>query len=600
MANLGGQNASASDLCALIGSSWDCHGSATATGFLLEIFKLPRDNTTRGRETCGSYLLLPAENTWRYQTRGFLYAFGLFYCFIGLATITAKYMQAMENIVKQTRQVARKDPLTGATEIRREKIWNSTVADITLLALGTSSPQISLAIIDSIQQLGDLSIGGVGPGTLVGSAAFNLFPILAVCVLVPKRGAVRRIEKMGVFIVELVWSIWAYIWLYIMLKVSSPNRIDIWEAILTVLQFPLLILHAYAEDRGWSYVSLAFWYRKVAKWVHSAVVHGIKSKQEQSDNAEYSSDSSGKQKSNWLSDWFRYENLLPRSLQNGNLTTEVSRVSSQQGHHQADGALEVEYPSSGEVPADSPAVLLLHADIFEGRDKDFSLGEKWRAQLYQAMSVPLSKDGNFTEVVPSTSALLWHAFTFLWRGIFSFVITPADVWHGWPAFISALVCITGISAIAIQLANLLGCVSGIKNYVIAITVLASGTSWPDLVASKIAVARGTSADSGIANINTSNCINVFVGIGIPWLIQVLYNRLKLKEGLHMVTSGLSFSVLIYFITFALCWVVVMARRIYLGGELGGPRNWARASSAFFVFLWLIFVGFSCLNVYNTI
>ncbi|CAM6104975.1 unnamed protein product [Calypogeia fissa] len=68
----------------------------------------------------------------------------------------------------------------------------------------------------------------------------------------------------------------------------------------------------------------------------------------------------------------------------------------------------------------------------------------------------------------------------------------------------------------------------------------------------------------------------------------------------MVTSGLSFSLLIYFITFALCWVVVMARRIYLGGELGGPRNWARASSGFFVFLWLAFVGFSCLNVYNTI
>ncbi|CAM6104976.1 unnamed protein product [Calypogeia fissa] len=373
MANLGGQNvslgqnASASDLCALLGSSWDCHGSATATGFLLEIFKLPRDNTTSGRETCSSYLLLPAENTWRYQTRGFLYAFALFYCFIGLATITAKYMQAMENIVKQTRQVARKDPLTGATEIRREKIWNSTIADITLLALGTSSPQTSLAIIDAIQQLGDLSIGGVGPGTLVGSAAFNLFPTLAVCVLVPKRGAVRRIEKMGVFIVELLWSIWAYIWLYIMLKVSSPNRIDIWEAILTVLQFPLLILHAYAEDRGWSYVSLAFWYGKVSRWVHSAVVHGIKQEQ---------SDSSGKQKSNWLSDWFRFENLLPRSLQNVNLTTELSVVTSQQGHHQADGALDVEYPSSSEVPADSPAVLLLHADIFEGQDKDFSLGDK--------------------------------------------------------------------------------------------------------------------------------------------------------------------------------------------------------------------------------
>lgn len=92
---------------------------------------------------------------------------------------------------------------------------------------------------------------GLGPGTLVGSAAFNLYPILAVCVLVPKAGSVKRIQNVGVWIVELFWSIWAYIWLAIILQVSSPNVVEPWEAICTVLQFPILMIHAYAQDIGW-------------------------------------------------------------------------------------------------------------------------------------------------------------------------------------------------------------------------------------------------------------------------------------------------------------------------------------------------------------
>lgn len=42
--------------------------------------------------------------------------------------------------------------------------------------------------------------------------------------------------------------------------------------------------------------------------------------------------------------------------------------------------------------------------------------------------------------------------------------------------------------------------AGIQPYTIALTALAAGTSWPDLVASKIAAERQITADSAIANI----------------------------------------------------------------------------------------------------
>lgn len=53
----------------------------------------------------------------------------------------------------------------------------------------------------------------------MGSAAFDLFPIHAVCVVVPKAGELKKISDVGVWLVELFWSFWAYIWLYIIIEV---------------------------------------------------------------------------------------------------------------------------------------------------------------------------------------------------------------------------------------------------------------------------------------------------------------------------------------------------------------------------------------------
>ncbi|CAK7348316.1 unnamed protein product [Dovyalis caffra] len=109
---------------------------------------------------------------------------------------------------------------------------------ISLLAFGTSFPQISLATTDAIRNVGQLYAGGLGPGTLIGSAAFDLFPKHAVCVVVPKAGVLKKIADIGVWLV------------------CTPNVISLWEALLTVLQYDLLLMHAYAQDKRWPYLSL--------------------------------------------------------------------------------------------------------------------------------------------------------------------------------------------------------------------------------------------------------------------------------------------------------------------------------------------------------
>lgn len=42
----------------------------------------------------------------------------------------------------------------------------------------------------------------------------------------------------------------------VILQVWTPNIVTLWEALLTVLQFGLLLIHAYAQDKRWPYLSL--------------------------------------------------------------------------------------------------------------------------------------------------------------------------------------------------------------------------------------------------------------------------------------------------------------------------------------------------------
>lgn len=69
--------------------------------------------------------------------------------------------------------------------------------------------------------------GELGPGTIVGSAAFNMFVIIGVCVWVIPNGESRKIKHLRVFFITAFWSIFAYIWLYLILAVISPGVVEV-------------------------------------------------------------------------------------------------------------------------------------------------------------------------------------------------------------------------------------------------------------------------------------------------------------------------------------------------------------------------------------
>jgi len=132
------------------------------------------------------------------------------------------------------------------------KVWNATVANLTLMALGSSAPEILLSVIETTSA--NFYSGELGPATIVGSAAFNLFMILAVCVTALPAAdppETRKIDELGVYCVTAFFSVFAYILLFVIVMVSSPNVIEIWEGVFTLLCFPILVVLAYGADRGW-------------------------------------------------------------------------------------------------------------------------------------------------------------------------------------------------------------------------------------------------------------------------------------------------------------------------------------------------------------
>lgn len=117
------------------------------------------------------------------------------------------------------------------------------------MALGTSAPEILLACIEIVGH--NFESGELGPGTIVGSAAFNLLIITAICLVSIPNKESRTIKLFKVFLVCSFFSIFAYVWLWIVLTYVSPHVVELWEAIVTFLMFPGLVFFAFATDKGW-------------------------------------------------------------------------------------------------------------------------------------------------------------------------------------------------------------------------------------------------------------------------------------------------------------------------------------------------------------
>ncbi|XP_062892522.1 sodium/calcium exchanger 1-like isoform X2 [Mobula hypostoma] len=209
------------------------------------------NDTCRGLYNCQPGILLPP---WRpldpspgdKAARAAVYFAAMAYLFLGMSIAADRFMASIEVITSQEREV-RVRRADGEVFTTRVRVWNETVSNLTLMALGSSAPEILLSVIEVCGH--GFEAGELGPATIVGSAAFNMLVIVAICVSAVPAGQHRRIRHLPVFFTTAFWSVFAYVWLYLMLAVLSPGVVEVWEALLTFAFFPACVLLAWAADR---------------------------------------------------------------------------------------------------------------------------------------------------------------------------------------------------------------------------------------------------------------------------------------------------------------------------------------------------------------
>lgn len=197
--------------------------------------------------------IFPGEQEWNKGLRATLYLIFLGWLFLGVAISADVFMVSIETITSKQKSI------TVGGETVSVDVWNATVANLTLMALGSSAPEIMLAVIECVSLT--FEAGDLGAGTIVGSAAFNLFVITGICIvsLPPDEEAAadgsilenRKIEEFGVFMITAVSSIWAYLSLVVFLTLITKDVVDMWEALVTLFSFPLLVFVSYAQDSNW-------------------------------------------------------------------------------------------------------------------------------------------------------------------------------------------------------------------------------------------------------------------------------------------------------------------------------------------------------------
>ena len=241
----------------------------------------------------------------------------------------------------------------------------------------------------------------------------------------------------------------------------------------------------------------------------------------------------------------------------------------------------------------------------------------WGSQFINAcMLHPQKNEDGEIEDISGLDGFL-HFATIGWKLFFS-LIPPPHYGGGFYCFLISLVFIGIVTYVVGEFADLFGCVIGVPPNITAITFVALGTSLPDTFASMAAASAEKYADSAVGNVTGSNSVNVFLGLGLPWVFATIwegatsaedkgYNQTKLGQSMNVswgssnyfVPAGsLGFSVAVFCICAVICVITLLLRRKYVGGELGGDDTGRAVSAIFLTCLWMFYIIMSILQASN--
>ena len=75
--------------------------------------------------------------------------------------------------------------------------------------------------------------------------------IAAIAIIAIPNNESRKISNMGLYLTNAFFSLISYVWLLIILTVTSPEKVEVWEAGATLGLFPVFCLVSFLTEKNW-------------------------------------------------------------------------------------------------------------------------------------------------------------------------------------------------------------------------------------------------------------------------------------------------------------------------------------------------------------
>jgi Ca2+/Na+ antiporter len=175
---------------------------------------------------------------------------------------------------------------------------------------------------------------------------------------------------------------------------------------------------------------------------------------------------------------------------------------------------------------------------------------------------------------------LWQVFMLPFRHIIRLLFLLGVLRNSyWSTFFLSILYIGLISYGLVEGAVYLSASMGIPQAIIGLTVVAIGTSVPDLFGS-IAVAKKGKIDMAVSNAVGSNVFDVLVGLGLPWALVLAFRQSEIAIS----TENLDSSIILLLATIITIFFIFGLQRWHL-------KRWSGAiliGLYLAYFLWVIF------------
>ncbi|XP_070203382.1 sodium/potassium/calcium exchanger 2-like isoform X4 [Littorina saxatilis] len=494
----------------------------------------------------------------RRQGAVILHVFGMIYMFVALAVVCDEFFVPALTVI--TERLAISEDVAGAT----------------FMAAGGSAPELFTSIIGVFIAKND-----VGISTIVGSAVFNILFVIGMCALFSKE------------LLHLTWwplfrDVFCYsVSLVLLIYFFGDDLIYWWEAFILFLCYISYVLFMKVNHIAEAKVKACIRRPKTVNKVQSTDQLIEEShpphRRERLGSLPILHAGAGRYRHGVLQlmihtiDPLSEGKLQDKALQlqaiatvqlvinHGNNTTDQNGTISQVDR---ENNVKIQMISNGRVseeqsPSATPNSQLDRADPrLTNRDVNITVND---SPLHDSNN----SDTNAEEKLEEEDEPLDLSWPDTWKKRITYVllapimfplyVTLPDVrrpekkkWFP-VTFIVSILWIAGFSYLMVWWANQTGETIGIPDEVMGLTILAAGTSIPDLITSVIVAKKGF-GDMAVSSSVGSNIFDITVGLPVPWM---LYGAINGGDPYRVSSKGLWCSIILLFIML-LCVIVSIA------------------------------------------